>query len=702
MLPVRLELSNFKSHTHSIIDFNFTSALIIGEKSGDPRKSNGSGKSSLLESLSFALYGETGDKNADDIVKCGQVSCEVTLDFTHNEQKYQIKRTRNAKYSKMITEFWRITSDGQREKLHGDTNKITDSIICDTIKCTYDVFLNSVYFRQGSFSDFMQGTFSTRQTLLGALLNLEDWAKYQKLAKSKFDKVEGEVEALRAQLMQTEYAEGSLQEAKLELDKVNIQLNAFAADSSDLEKQISHLEEMLVSSSEDSRLALKFKELSLEQLKLSREVERLAALKESCNKTIAELNSSSISSSKAISDKREGISLIMKRLASVNLSVCKSDVCKMEELLADGKAKARQIKAQINTLESGGRCITCGHEWDNLPSKERETEIGKRRGELEAVNAKLPRAEEKLGLAKREIDELTSHTLTLERLQMQLDGLLDGVNTLSLRIAATEGQRSSVLEEILVAESKIGEVSREIGAIKDIRAIDSYTERNEQLATKKGELRTNQDSMRVLFIKSGQLTAQITSLQDVLLSRSSAMEKLNDRTNQAMIYSRLTKAFGRDGVQAIIIDNVVDELTRATNLWLSEFSSEPMRTSFVTQKQGTKGEWKETFDIEINTRNGPQPWHSLSGGEKFIVSFAIRLAIGSIQARRMGGETQLLLLDEVSSSLDPYNIDIFVSIIRKLERRMKVLVITHDPALKDEFEHIITVKKVQSGSEVEC
>jgi exonuclease SbcC len=257
------------------------------------------------------------------------------------------------------------------------------------------------------------------------------------------------------------------------------------------------------------------------------------------------------------------------------------------------------------------------------------------------------------------------------------------------------------VEEELLTEKRIEDTRSLIESMKDSDVIDSYVEKSRQLGAKKEELAGNRSSLREFLIRSGHLSAQIASFQTILESRTKFMDRLNDCTNQAMIYGRLTKAFGRDGVQAIIIDNVVDELTRATNSWLSEFSSEPMHISFVTQKQGTKGEWKETFDIEINTRNGPQPWHSLSGGEKFIVSFAIRLSLGSIQARRMGGETQLLLLDEVSSSLDPYNIDIFVTIIRKHEKSMKVLVITHDPALKDEFDTIITVRRTHTGSEVE-
>jgi ABC-type Mn2+/Zn2+ transport system ATPase subunit len=64
----------------------------------------------------------------------------------------------------------------------------------------------------------------------------------------------------------------------------------------------------------------------------------------------------------------------------------------------------------------------------------------------------------------------------------------------------------------------------------------------------------------------------------------------------------------------------------------------------------------------------------------------------------MGGHAQLLLLDEVSTALDRQGRETFVSLIRLLEREMKILVITHDDHLKEEFDHIITVKRVGSDS----
>ncbi len=696
MLPTRLELKNFKSHSHSVIDFNFSSALITGEKSGDPRRSNGSGKSGLLESISFALFSETGDKNSDDIVKHGQVSCEVTLDFTHDGESYQIKRIRNAKYSKVITEFWK-TTNGDKQKLHGDTNKLTDAAICDVIKCNYDVFLNSVYFRQGSFFDFTQGTFSTRQALLGSLLNLEDWSKYQKLAKQKFDKLDGEITSLREQLLETESASAQLTSAEAELAQTTSIIDSSQSTIHQLESEISVLEDSVGNSSESVRKAAKLGDLKDELARKTRQLSQLREELTQIEKTIKEINISIDSVNLSKQARESAIKDLENAINTADLPSKMAELGKMEAALVDGKAKSRQIQTQISTLSGGDSCYTCGHVWHDSNAK--LLEIQKKTQELEALTSKIARAESKTKSVKLEVDTVNSKSIELEKQRIGFKNLVEESGRLQLRKTSAESQRSAKLEEILTLESRSAALQQEISTISSAGGLEP-DDRVMILSLKKQECKALSATLKDLFIKNGQLSAQIASLKLTISNREKALTKLNECTKQAVVYSRLTKAFGRDGVQAIIIDNVVDELTRATNQWLMEFSSEPMHVSFVTQRQGTKGEWKETFDIEINTRGGPRPWSSLSGGEKFLVSFAIRLALGSIRARRMGGETQLLLLDEVSSSLDPFNIDIFVSIIRKLERHMKVLVITHDPALKDQFDTVITVRRDEGGSVV--
>ena len=59
MKPVKLKMENFFSHKDSEIDFEFDSALLIGNSEGDYTKSNGSGKSSIFESILWCIFNKS-------------------------------------------------------------------------------------------------------------------------------------------------------------------------------------------------------------------------------------------------------------------------------------------------------------------------------------------------------------------------------------------------------------------------------------------------------------------------------------------------------------------------------------------------------------------------------------------------------------------------------------------------------------------
>jgi DNA repair exonuclease SbcCD ATPase subunit len=60
MIPIKLIIINFGPHSHSTLDFTkFNSALIIGSYEGDPDIANGLGKTLLIDSIRFALFGKT-------------------------------------------------------------------------------------------------------------------------------------------------------------------------------------------------------------------------------------------------------------------------------------------------------------------------------------------------------------------------------------------------------------------------------------------------------------------------------------------------------------------------------------------------------------------------------------------------------------------------------------------------------------------
>ena len=64
-----------------------------------------------------------------------------------------------------------------------------------------------------------------------------------------------------------------------------------------------------------------------------------------------------------------------------------------------------------------------------------------------------------------------------------------------------------------------------------------------------------------------------------------------------------------------------------------------------------------------------------------------------------GTKMGFLLLDEVNSPLDRYGVEtLFVSVIKSLEERYKIMVITHDESLKEKFDNILEVSKVNGES----
>ena len=703
MIPVRLELNNFRSHTHSVVDFDFSSALIVGEDDNDGRKSNGVGKSSIFEGICWALFGYLEKRQADSVVRWGQPTCEVTLDFIQDNQKYRIVRTRIARYSKMVTQFFKMPErdedfdpEDDRFKMHGDSGKITELAICDILKSNYEVFVNSSYFRQGSFFEFASGTDATRHALLGSLLNLERWNLYRKEAKAQLDNYNEKVAELRHDLEKTDGAEDQLKNAKATLASTKEQIYVLTNENTVLEDGIAALEVKVAGRGKQRSDLYRFNELKKQQSLL--ESQRLDVDRQfSVLKDKFDSNEVNIAKNTAAKEELEGeLLLLTESISKTDVPLLRSRISSMEEAILEGRTKKKVITARIENLIGGDECSLCGNPWDDHEAK--LGTVSKNEIELEELESKLSRAHSKLIAARGELDARRVAELSLEKLEARMETLCDNIsrdttrNAIILKEQAVLVARLPEIEDGQAANKALLDDMADVEKLKEPDTLHSHLE------AKKTEYKANAASLSALAFTQGSLTETEKTLSVLVKERKELKVKLAAQTRLAAIFGQLSKGFSREGVPAIIIDNVIEDLTRATNEWLSKICTKPTRISFITQKQSNKGDWKETMDIAVTTAAGECNFADLSGGEQFRVAFGLRLALSSLQSRRLGGETQLLLLDEVSTSLDPYGIDIFVSIIRQLERTMKVLVITHDNNLKDEFERVITVKGDGNGS----
>jgi exonuclease SbcC len=169
-------------------------------------------------------------------------------------------------------------------------------------------------------------------------------------------------------------------------------------------------------------------------------------------------------------------------------------------------------------------------------------------------------------------------------------------------------------------------------------------------------------------------------------------------------YQSLERAFGKDGVPSMLIEQALPQIEIKANEILDRLSAGGMSINFVTQqkyKDSKRGDMRETLEIQISDSAGVRDYEMFSGGEAFRINFAIRLALSEVLAQRAGARLQTLVIDEGFGSQDEAGRQRLVEAIGLVRRDFaKILVITHIDALKDAFPNRIEVEKGPRGSTV--
>lgn len=197
MIPVKLSLSGFLSYREPVtLDFTGIDLACI---SG----SNGAGKSSLLDAITWALFGQAR-KRDESIIHTACQKAEVTLDFLYENTLYRVHRANQRGKSTTVDFF---IHDPQAEKpsqrwktLSERTLRDTDALIENTLRLDYDTFINASFFLQGKADQFATQRPADRKRILGSILGLDIWEKYREKAALERKEQESEVRAVDARL----------------------------------------------------------------------------------------------------------------------------------------------------------------------------------------------------------------------------------------------------------------------------------------------------------------------------------------------------------------------------------------------------------------------------------------------------------------------------------------------------------------------
>jgi exonuclease SbcC len=165
-------------------------------------------------------------------------------------------------------------------------------------------------------------------------------------------------------------------------------------------------------------------------------------------------------------------------------------------------------------------------------------------------------------------------------------------------------------------------------------------------------------------------------------------------TEERTLYGELVQIFGKNGIQAIIIENAIPELEDEANRILARVSDNAMHLTLETQRDTRSGNVAETLDIKISDTLGTRNYEMFSGGEAFRINFALRIALSKLLARRAGARLRTLVIDEGFGTQDSQGLERLVEVIKAIRNDFaKIIVITHLRELKNAFDTHIEVKK---------
>ena len=174
---------------------------------------------------------------------------------------------------------------------------------------------------------------------------------------------------------------------------------------------------------------------------------------------------------------------------------------------------------------------------------------------------------------------------------------------------------------------------------------------------------------------------------------------------QAGAYDDLTAAFGKNGIQALIIEAAIPQLEADANELLARLTESRLTLRLQLQEGRQDRRTRlpsEELDIKIADEVGTRSYETFSGGEAFRINFAIRIALSKLLARRSGAPLPILFIDEGFGSLDATGQERLTQAIQSIQDDFeKILVITHIDEIKEAFPSRIEVTKTPAGSTFE-
>jgi len=274
-------------------------------------------------------------------------------------------------------------------------------------------------------------------------------------------------------------------------------------------------------------------------------------------------------------------------------------------------------------------------------------------------------------------------------------------------LPAIREQQKSAQEQLAALDTEIASLKQRIDELKQ-QYFDTAPEDGlifqwkEALAERQLELDNVRQDISAVNIRIGSLQAKLEALEKDAADREEIAGRMAPLSTELTRWQTLVKAFGRDGIPALIIENAVPELERIANDILGQMSGGRHNLRFETQRElKSRAGMAETLDIIVGDWAGERIYETFSGGEQLRIDFAIRFALAELLARRAGSRVDWLTIDEGFGSQSDEYLPLVIEAVQSVASRFgMVLVISHVKQVQEAFEQTILFRPDGESVEV--
>ena len=684
-----IELVDFLAHSNTKLEFDSGATVFVGD--------NGSGKSSIIDAITFSLFGEHTRKNNKGLIRRGANQGFAKIEFSSNGKNYQAirkidsKGTLTAQFAEDVDGKLIPIAEGERKQFGESMTKHVE----ETLGMDFEKLQIASIVQQGELNSIIKAKPKEFKELLNAIIGIDklDTAlasmrtvqrEFRSSIQEKFGYDDTQVQLI----------ENKITEYENESENAQPRLELLAAEKKEQEFLISKLEKQIQDdTSKESQLKdlesrkKEWKEYAMEVIKsIKKEVAEKEEIVNECKPYFV------------ISKNRNDIESIINKI--------QKELSTIESKLSDLEKKQVRLEENVELAEKlvlkDGKCPVCDSSVDHLKplfqKKHIENEIVEIKKKVEQLKDERHTFEQNLEKLSDDLEESKKAETILNTYKIKTESQLDEIITeIKMKVKQMQNIPLTVNSGQLVEAASLDSHAKTI--YENIISLEKSTKGFDQQEFLKN-IASRDDSMTRL----SQINQEYGEISGNIKNAKMELEKLDSTlTELKLVQSYVTElehiqenVYNRDG-----------PVGKSLRSWALEIISQ--KASDYLEKLNTKIQRislsEKTRDINIScySRNTTLDLESLSGGEQVSVALALRLGMSHLLG---ASNLNFMILDEPTAHLDNERRKSLVNVLSQLtnlkedDSSMQFIIITHDAEIFDDssVENIYKFESALDGT----